>query len=102
MERQISKSGAEFCQRGAVLPGDIVQELEAAVPALLRQIRRVTEVRIGRHQHGRHCGVLVAKNCPRLFEITRGESELIDQRGREYMRIVHAECLGLKRIMNSK
>src|SRR5262249_37201267 len=69
MERQVSDSRAELCLGGSMLPGKVVRKLETPIQALLRQIGRITKVRIIRHQNGRHSGVLVAKNRSGLLQI---------------------------------
>src|SRR5262245_51036723 len=55
-----------------------------------------------RHQNGRYGSALVFEDGSGLAEITHRNSQLMDHRGREYMRIVYAQRLGLKSVVNTK
>ena len=55
-----------------------------------------------RHQNGRSRSILIAQNGSGLLQVTGRESQLINQRWREDMCIVHPQCVSLKGIMNTE
>src|SRR5438105_14737164 len=86
-----------------MLPGNIVDQLETAIPPLLWQICRMADVRIARAQNRRKGTRLVVENGSRLGQIVRGKADLMNQHRREHVRVVerhgmhsqsvaHCEC----------
>src|SRR5437773_8878114 len=62
----------------------------------------MSEVRQARHQNRRQGGMLIAENRSRLLQVTRRESQLMNQCRREHMRIIQPERVRLKRIMDAE
>src|SRR5439155_17566919 len=59
-------------------------------------------MRKARHENCRQRGVFIAKNGSGLLQVTRRETQLMNQRRRKHISVVQAQRVALQRIMNAE